>query len=59
MFNWLTGRLRRDRPKLTDRELAEQEANRRRAEAELRRDEAKMAEQRAPLDAYSRANRVS
>jgi hypothetical protein len=59
MFTWLTGRLRRDRPKLSDREVAEQEANRRRTEEELRRDEAKMAEQRAPLEAFSRANRYS
>jgi hypothetical protein len=57
MFTWLTGRLRRDRPKLSDREVAEQEANRRRAEEELRRDEARMAEQQAPLEAISRANR--
>jgi hypothetical protein len=54
MLRWLTGRLRRDRRQLTDRELAEQEAIRRGAEQEQLRAEARRAEERAPLDSHSR-----
>ena len=56
MFQKLMAKLRRNRPPLTDRELAEQETIRREAEQELLRAEARMAEERAPLDAYSRGN---
>ena len=49
-------KLRRNRPPLTDRELAEQETIRREAEQELLRARARMAEEQAPLDAYSRGN---
>jgi hypothetical protein len=56
MFQRLMGKLRRNRPPLTDRELAEQETIRREAEQERLRAEARMAEERAPLDAYSRGN---
>ena len=56
MFQKLMAKLRRNQPPLTDRELAEQETLRRQAEQELLRAEARMAEERAPLDAYSRGN---
>ena len=56
MFRWLTSRLKRDREPLSDRELAEAESLRRQTEEELRRAEARQAEERAPLDGYSRGN---
>lgn len=51
MFRWLTRRLTRDRRQLTERELAEEEAIRRETEQERVRAEARMAEERAPIDA--------
>ena len=59
MFQRLMAKLRRNRQPLTDRELAEQETIRRQAEQELLRAQARMAEEQAPLDAYSRGNRAS
>ena len=56
MFQRLMAKLRRNRQPLTDQELAEQETLRRQAEQELLRDQARAAEERAPLDAYSRGN---
>jgi len=56
MLQRLMAKLRRNRPPLTDRELAEQETIRREAEQELLRAQARAAEERAPLDAYSRGN---
>jgi hypothetical protein len=56
MFQRLMAKLRRKRQPLTDRELAEQETIRRQAEQELLRDQARAAEERGPLDAYSRGN---
>jgi hypothetical protein len=56
MLQKLMAKVRRNRQPLTDRELAEQETLRRQAEQELLRAEARMAEERAPLDAYSHGN---
>jgi hypothetical protein len=56
MFGWLRARVGRDRPPSTDQELAEEERIRREAEQELRRAEARRAEERAPLDGHSGGN---
>jgi len=50
MLKRLVARLKGRRPPRSDRELAEDEALRRQAEEELRRAEARMAEQRGDIE---------